>query len=217
MLDDNGWIDRNFFSTRAPIMGIERHRVNSDGQGVCTLVGFYGCPLHCKYCLNNACHGYKRRWYQLSAKQLFRETFIDDIYFRMTHGGITFGGGEPALRVKYIKEFRRLCGNRWQINMETSLNVNRKNIEALLPDVDTFIVDIKDLNPEIYESYTLRPIDALMENLKLLQEQKMQHKVYIRVPLIPDYNTVDDQEKSIRTLKDMGFNNIEKFNYIKNI
>ena len=38
------------------IMTISRHRMGTDGEGVTTLVGFYGCPLNCKYCANNYCH-----------------------------------------------------------------------------------------------------------------------------------------------------------------
>ena len=34
------------------VIGIARHRLQTDGQGVSTLVAFHGCPLHCKYCLN---------------------------------------------------------------------------------------------------------------------------------------------------------------------
>ena len=37
---------------KAPIIGINRHRLTTDGEGVTTLVAFHGCPLHCKYCLN---------------------------------------------------------------------------------------------------------------------------------------------------------------------
>ena len=36
----------------APFIGIKRHKLNTDGNGVTTLVGFHGCPLNCKYCLN---------------------------------------------------------------------------------------------------------------------------------------------------------------------
>lgn len=36
--------------------GIERHRIRRDGDGVTTLVAFMGCPLHCRYCLNDRCH-----------------------------------------------------------------------------------------------------------------------------------------------------------------
>ena len=37
---------------RAPLIGISRLRMGTDGHGVTTLVAFHGCPLRCKYCLN---------------------------------------------------------------------------------------------------------------------------------------------------------------------
>ena len=33
------------------LIGIARHRMAVDGEGVTTLVAFHGCPLRCKYCL----------------------------------------------------------------------------------------------------------------------------------------------------------------------
>lgn len=208
------WIDRNFNSRREPIMGVERLRINSDGDGVTTLVGFYGCPLKCRYCLNPQCHGYKNRWMMIPAKQLYREIKLDEIYMRMTGGGITFGGGEPCNRVRYIKEFRTLCGKDLKINVETCLNVRQENIEDLIPIVDYWIVDIKDLNPDIYLSYTQRPINQLLNNLTLLKQEGIQDRTLIRVPLIPGFNTIEDQKKSIDKLRTMGFEKIESFNYI---
>ena len=208
------WIDRNFNSRREPIMGVERLRINSDGDGVTTLVGFYGCPLRCRYCLNPQCHGYKNRWMMISAKQLCRDIKLDEIYMRMTGGGITFGGGEPCNRVRYIKEFRTLCGNDLKINIETSLNVRQENIKSLVPIVDYWIVDIKDLNPDIYLSYTQRPIKQLLDNLSLLKQEGVQDRTLIRVPLIPGFNTIEDQKKSINILRAMGFDRIESFNYM---
>lgn len=208
------WIDRNFSSRREPIMGIERLRINSDGNGVTTLVGFYGCSLRCRYCLNPQCHGYKNRWMMISAKQLYREIKLDEIYMRMTGGGITFGGGEPCNRVKYITEFRTLYGKDLKINIETSLNVCQENIKALIPIVDYWIIDIKDLNPDIYLSYTQRPINQLLDNLSLLKQYGIQDRTLIRVPLILGFNTIEDQKKSINNLRVMGFKKIESFNYI---
>ena len=37
---------------RAKIIGIARHRLSTDGDGVTTLVAFHCCPLSCRYCLN---------------------------------------------------------------------------------------------------------------------------------------------------------------------
>lgn len=45
-----------FHEQEAPILGFGRHRIGIDGKGVTTLVAFYGCTLHCLYCLNLQCH-----------------------------------------------------------------------------------------------------------------------------------------------------------------
>lgn len=43
--------DKTFF------IGIRRHRLLTDGKGVTTLVGFSGCSLICKYCIDIVCLG----------------------------------------------------------------------------------------------------------------------------------------------------------------
>ncbi|MDE5683651.1 MAG: radical SAM protein, partial [Muribaculaceae bacterium] len=138
----------------AMIIGIARHRLSTDGDGVTTLVAFHGCPLRCRYCLNPQSLGDSGRFREYSPEELYAETRIDELYFIATNGGVTFGGGEPCLRPQFIREFRELCGSAWRLNLETSLCVSSANIEALLPVVNTLIIDIKDMNPDIYRSYT---------------------------------------------------------------
>ena len=43
------------YNNRVPIIGVARHRLAVDGQGVTTLVAFHGCTLRCRYCLNAQC------------------------------------------------------------------------------------------------------------------------------------------------------------------
>lgn len=38
------------------IMSVSRLRMATDGQVVSTLIAFFDCSLHCKYCINNSCH-----------------------------------------------------------------------------------------------------------------------------------------------------------------
>ena len=43
---------------------------------------------------------------------------------------------------------------RWAKRKETSLNVPWDNIKPVLYDMDEWIIDIKDINNDIYKSYT---------------------------------------------------------------
>ena len=199
--------------TTAKIFGIGRHRLTTDGEGVTTLVAFNGCPLRCKYCLNKTSwEPEKGRDY--TPETLFEEVKIDQLYFLATHGGVTFGGGEPLLQVEFIKAFRELCGPQWQIVAETSLNVPFKNVEALDSVLDGYIVDIKDMNPEIYKAYTGKDNTLVLSNLQWILQHGDPKRVMVRVPHIPEFNTDEDVAKSIECLKAMGVMNIDEFNYI---
>ncbi len=200
-------------TTRAKIIGIARHRLSTDGDGVTTLVAFHGCPLCCRYCLNPQSLGDAERFREYSPEKLYAETRIDELYFIATNGGITFGGGEPCLRPQFISEFRELCGPEWRLNLETSLNVPTANIKALLPVVNTLIIDIKDMNPDIYRDYTGQSNALVLENLRLITDSGRQNDCIVRIPLIPGYNTDADRENSRKALDALGFTRFDPFTY----
>ena len=195
------------------IFGINRHRLTTDGEGVTTLVAFNGCPLRCKYCLNKTSwEAEEGRAY--TPEQLFEEAKIDQLYFLATHGGITFGGGEPLLQVAFIKAFRELCGKQWRIVAETCLNVPFANVQALDAVLDGYIIDIKDMNSNIYQAYTGKDNALMMSNLQWLLQNGDPNRITVRIPHIPDFNSDEDVERSKDQLAAMGVKNIDEFQYI---
>lgn len=195
------------------IIGVARHRLSTDGDGVTTLVAFHGCSLRCRYCLNPQSLGDGSRLREYSPQSLYDEVRIDELYFLATNGGITFGGGEPCLRPDFISEFRGLCGPAWQVNLETSLSVPTANIKVLLPVVNTLIIDIKDMNSDIYRNYTGQSNDLVFDNLRLIAESRRQSDCIIRLPLIPNYNTDADRNASRKALEALGFTRFDLFTY----
>jgi len=198
---------------RAKIIGIARHRLTTDGEGVTTLAAFHGCPLRCQYCLNPQSLGDGKEFHDYSPEELYAETCIDELYFLATNGGVTFGGGEPCLRPQFIREFRELCGADWRINLETSLNVPKANVETLLPLVNSMIIDIKDMNADIYQKYTGKDNRLVMDNLQLISDQGRQDDCIIRLPLITNFNTDADRTASRTKLEALGFTHFDLFTY----
>lgn len=198
----------------APFIAINRHRLTTDGEGVTTLVGFHGCPLHCEYCLNAQCLQADGVWCRLTPGELYSEVEIDDLYFVATGGGICFGGGEPLLRSDFIKAFAEIMNPEWKLTIETSLNVPLKNVKAIASLVQMWYVDIKDMNPDIYKAYGCKENKQVVSNLQWLAANGYADKVIIRLPLIPEYNTDEDRQQSQQQLEKMGFTNFDKFNYI---
>ena len=203
-------------SITMPVVSLNRHRLKTDGVGVTTLVASYGCPLSCKYCINKRVldPSILPKCVNMTPEQLYNKLKIDDLYFIATGGGVTFGGGESLLYAAFIAACREVCGDKWQITVETSLNVPTENLLIILPVADAFIVDIKDMNPKIYKAYTGRDNDRVIENLKILIKEKSSEQIRIRVPKIPEFNKKEDLESSVRILQEMGFTDIEVFPYI---
>lgn len=199
---------------KAPIIGINRHRLTTDGDGVTTLVAFHGCPLHCKYCLNPQCLSPDGVLRTITPSELYSEVEIDDLYFMATGGGICFGGGEPLLRSKFIVEFAKIMNPEWNIVLETSLNVPLEQLKIVAPLVNEFVVDVKDMDEPIYKAYTMQDNNMVVSNLKWLAENRYTDKTIVRLPLIPYYNTDTKQEKSRKQLERMGFYRFDIFEYI---
>ena len=204
----------------AAVFGISRLRMGIDGPGVTTLVTFMGCPLHCKYCINEKCHEpvseadgktVRPGIILLSPQELYDRVKKDNIYFQATGGGICFGGGEPGLQSEFIEEFRRICGDKWTLTIETSLNYDPKHLERLIHVIDHWIVDIKELSPKIYKRYTGANLDLAYSNLNRLVDHK--ERVIVRTPIIPGFNKGEDVDISCDKLALLGFQT-DKLTYL---
>ncbi len=197
----------------APIIIWDRLRMQTDGQGITTLVCFHGCPLRCHWCINafSFAPGTKRTY--MTPQQLYDQLRVDNLYFMATGGGITFGGGEPLLYAPFLQKFRLLCGAHWHLCAETSLNVEWKNVEIAAQCIDMFYIDCKDTAPEIYRRYTGKSNENVLENLQKLLHLVGPERIVIRLPLIPDFNTEEDRQKSHRLLEEMGITQFDPFTY----
>lgn len=197
-----------------PVAAISRLRMATDGEGITTLVCAWGCPLRCAYCINKFTWNENTKTDRLTPRELYDKVKLDSLYFEATGGGITFGGGEPLLYADFFPAFRKLCGAKWKLYAETSLCVPEESLRTAAGVIDGFIVDIKDTNPEIYRTYTGHDISPAIDNLRLLASLVDPRKIRVRLPLIPNYNTDGDRDRSETVLRKMGITNIERFPYI---
>ena len=183
-----------------------------DGKGVTTLVSGVGCPLHCHFCINRRLlENVKPR--PVTAGELYEMVKCDDLYFQATGGGVTFGGGESLLNAEFFSSFRDICGAKWRLCAETSLAVPPEMVELSSETIDEFIVDCKDMNPDIYRAYTGGMQELMEKNLIFLLERIGAERIVVRIPLIPDFNTREDRQKSLARLKELGVTRFDVFEY----
>ena len=200
-------------SDSRPFFGLGRHRIGIDGKGVTTLCAFHGCPLRCKYCINPQGLDDKTDCTLYTPEQLYQRTKVDELYFLATGGGVTFGGGEPLLHTDFIEKFRALCGPDWRLCAESSLYVPKENIASAAKCIDDFIVDIKDTDPKIYQSYTGKDNNLPLSNLRYLLSTVGSERILVRLPRIPHFNDDNARQKSKALLLQMGLTNFDLFDY----
>lgn len=72
---------------------------------------------------------------------------------------------------------------------------------------------VKDMNPDIYRSYTGQSNALVLDNLRLIAEAGRQSDCIVRIPLIPNYNTDADREASRKALEALGLTRFDLFTY----
>lgn len=191
---------------KLPIVAIQRHKINSDGKGIRTLIHSYGCNLNCKWCCNPETR-FGNKFTNFSVNDLFQLLKIDDLYFLTTNGGVTFSGGEPLLRHQFIKEFSKKCKEmNWTVDIESAFHINKEVIDDILPFVDEFFIDIKTMNNEIHKKYVGVPNSKILENISYLSKKIDTNRINISVPIIPNIN--DSEENLLQTIDFMKRNKL---------
>ena len=138
---------------------------------------------------------------------------MDDLYFQATGGGLCFGGGESLLHVEFYETLRPLCPD-WRFTAETCLNVPPETLRRAAALFDAFIIDVKTLDPAIYERYTGKAQGPVVENLRFLAQTVAPERLHVRVPLIPGFNDEADQARTEAALREMGLTQIDLFSYV---
>ena len=200
-------------SLKANIFAIGRHRFDVDGIGVRSLVVFSGCPLRCKYCINPYTWDGSKTAVSYTPEMLLQKVSVDSVYFQATKGGITFGGGEPLLHSRFISDFIDIAPASWNYIVETSLSVPFENIAALADKIETFVVDIKSMDANIYRNYTGAESEVALNNLVSLIKLVGADRIIVRVPVIPGYADEKSQALSVKKLNNLGITQIDSFNY----
>ena len=104
---------------------------------------------------------------EYTVKELVKELMKDQIFYEDSGGGVTFSGGEAmAMDLDYLlsvaKELRRQDVT---LTIDTCGYVPYEKFQAILPYVDTFLYDVKVMDPELHRKYIGVDNGLILENL----------------------------------------------------
>lgn len=193
--------------TQGRIFDIQRFSLH-DGPGIRTIVFLKGCPLRCRWCCNPEGQDWEAHTMKLPGKPEKRmgkdvtagevmETVLRDIpYYARSGGGLTLSGGEALAQPEFARALLTLAKEEG-INtcIETTGYAPREVLDAVLPYIDTVLMDIKHMSSEKHRAYTSKPNELILENARYIAARA--RELIIRVPVIPTFNDTPEEIRAI--------------------
>lgn len=131
---------------------------------------------------------------EIEEEALLPRLLRDRSFYRET-GGVTFSGGECLLQAEFVSNMLSLLKKeKISTAIDTSGAVPWTAFEEVMDKCDLFLYDLKCMNAQRHLKYTGASNALILENLSRLS--KSGAKIWIRVPVIPDFNdTVGEMEQ----------------------
>ena len=140
---------------------------------------------------------------EYTVKELTKELMKDQMFYEESGGGVTFSGGEVmSMDMDFIlamaKELKRQDVT---LTIDTCGYVPYERFEKLLPYVNTFLYDVKVMDPELHKKYMGTDNKLILENLIRLSQDGA--RIYIRIPTIKEVNgNEENMKETIAFLKE---------------
>lgn len=144
--------------------------------------------LLCGKCAS-ACPGKALTLYgrHVDVDEILPELVLDKDYFDESHGGVTLSGGEALLQPEFCELLlKKLKEAGIDTAVDTCGFVPAESIRRVLPYTDTFLYDMKHMDPEAHRRLTGHSNELILQNLRLISE--LGGRIEIRIPLVPDCN-----------------------------
>jgi len=200
---------------RAIVFGIEKFATH-DGPGIRTVVFLKGCPLRCMWCHSPESWSFEVERYpdgevigqEMSSDGVLAEVLKDKDFYDASGGGLTVSGGEPLARPAFLAELlgkAKVAGLHTAV--ETSGAATEKVFAPLLPLVDLWLWDVKELEAEKHFAYTKRQLAPILANLRRVNdaisaEPARKRSIVLRCPMIPGINDGAKEIEAIGRLAD---------------
>ncbi len=192
------------------VFDIKRFAVH-DGPGIRVTIFLKGCTLRCRWCHNpeatlpDGCEIEKVQKLngnehtvlepvdkEMTAEEVMAVIRKELVFMEESGGGVTFSGGEPFIQADFLMEILAVCKQEGiHTTIDTSGYVSEEKFIKSFPLTDLYLFDLKMINSEDHAKYTGKPNHLIINNIRLLTENK---KIYrIRIPVIPGINTSAQQ------------------------
>lgn len=155
-----------------------------DGKAVIDRKACISCGKCAPKCVFGARELFGR---EVEAGELAEELCLDRQFFESSGGGVTLSGGECLAQGKFALELLKILKEKG-INtaVDTCGLVSREILEAVIPYTDTFLYDIKAIDPEVHKKCTGRENGLILSNFDYLCSRNCD--IEVRIPFVVGLN-----------------------------
>ena len=154
----------------------------------CNLCG--RCTFFCPHDAREICGK------EYTVQDVLHEVMQDVDYYAQSGGGVTLSGGEVLLQPQFAAELlSALHKEGVHTAIESNLNVDFSTLEALLPDLDLVMCDLKLWDEDAHRRWTGAGNARIRENIARLSRSGK--PFIVRTPVIPGVN---DSEAEIAAI-----------------
>lgn len=136
---------------------------------------------------------------EMAVTEVLAEVEKDRVFYDESNGGLTLSGGEPlAQRVFAAALLEQARGRGIHTCVETCGCVPPDALRAVMADVDLFLFDWKESDPERHKACTGQDNALILDNLRMLDEAGC--PIILRCPIVPGVNLRDGHLQGIAAL-----------------
>lgn len=203
---------KDYLNVSGRIFDIQRYSIH-DGVGIRTIVFLKGCALRCRWCCNPESQEFAIETMTVNGKKktIGRDVTVREVmetvkrdmpYYGRSGGGLTLSGGESLLQPEFATALLRAAKDMGITTAMESMGFARFDvIKGLLPYLDTYLMDIKHMNPAKHKEFTGKENTMMVENARKIAESRM-CELIIRVPVIPGFNDTEEELLAIAAYAD---------------
>ncbi|MFW5798459.1 MAG: glycyl-radical enzyme activating protein [Planctomycetota bacterium] len=150
----------------------------------------------------------------VTVDEVIDEVLRDKPFYETSGGGLTLSGGEPMMQVDFTEALlARARDEQLHTCMETCGFSSWDNYLRVLPMVDLFLVDVKDMDPARHREFTGVELAPIVQTIRKLHEAGK--PLMLRLPIVPGYNDRDDHFVAVaRLVKELpGLEGVEIMPY----
>lgn len=164
------------------------------------------CADTCIYNSLNICGRY------MNEEEVLDEVIKDTDFYKNSGGGITVSGGEPLSQSEFVTNLLELSKKEGlHTVLDTTGYAPWEQMEKVLRFVDLILFDIKHLDPNELKRTTGVGDDLILKNLAKASGVT---NIWLRIPLIAEFNDSEEHIKNITVLgKNIGAKKISLLPY----